>query len=82
MLTSAPFLAGAFDETLARYRLAAVGRYVATYMTRAMEGLRLLGLVGVWAGAWYHRPTLMAGGLTLILTAWARGWLAPRQPSG
>jgi hypothetical protein len=78
---SVPFLLGVFDATLTRYRTSTLGRYVARSMTRAMEGLRLIGLVGVWLGAWHRQPPIIALGLMLVAGAWARGWLWPPRGS-
>jgi hypothetical protein len=75
VITSAPFLLGWFDRTLTRYQASAMGRYVARSMTHAMEGLRLLGLAGLWVGAWERRPGFIAAGLALIVGAWLRGLL-------
>jgi hypothetical protein len=40
-------------------------------MTRAMEGLRLLGLLGLGVGAW-RRSNMGVGG-AVIAAAWLRG---------
>lgn len=66
---------------LERYKATRFGSYVAQHMTRAMEALRLLGVILFWSGAWVHRPVLLAGGLVLILGAWLRGtfWPARQQ---
>jgi hypothetical protein len=64
---------GALD----RLRDSPFGRYVARYMTRAVEALRFAGVALFWAGAWQHRPLLMALGFLTILLGWARGLLWP-----
>src|SRR5262249_1010345 len=81
LVVSLPFLLGWFDGTLTRYRTSALGRYVARSMTRAMEGLRMLGLIGLWFGAWHRQPVLIALGLALVVLAWLRGWLWPPRGS-
>ena len=53
------------------YRTSRVGRYVERHMTRAMEGLRLVGMVVVWVGSWYHLPGAMVLGLLVILAGWS-----------
>lgn len=77
VLISLPFLVGIFDGALARSRSSALGRYVARFMTRTMEGVRLVGLLGLWLGAWYRVPLVIALGVALILVAWLRGRLWP-----
>jgi hypothetical protein len=44
-------------------------------MTRAMEGLRLLGLLGLWVGAWRRSVSIMGVGGVVIAAAWLRGWI-------
>ena len=58
------------------YRDSSFGRYVARHMTRAVEGLRLAGLAVAWGAAWAHRPLYTAGGVAIILGAWAWGLVA------
>jgi hypothetical protein len=65
---------------LERYKISRFGRYVACYMTRSMELLRLAGAVLLWVGAWYHIPLLLVGGVAVVLVAWARGKLWPGSP--
>jgi hypothetical protein len=73
LVASAPFLLGCLDATLTRYRTSALGRHVARSMTRAMVGLRLIGLLGLWLGAWRRQPLIIALGLALVVAAWVRG---------
>jgi hypothetical protein len=63
--------------TLERLKESPFGRYVARYMTRTMELARFAGVAIFWAGAWVHRPIVMAAGFLLILAVWARGKLWP-----
>lgn len=58
---------------LEKYQRSPLGRYLAKYMTRWMQGLRLLGQFVAWIGAWYHLVWLIAAGLFMILLGWARG---------
>jgi hypothetical protein len=81
VVVSVPFLLGVSDATMTRYRASPLGRYVARFMTRTMEGLRLLGFVAICLGAWQRRPLVIAAGLALVVGAWARGWLWPPQDS-
>ena len=67
------------------YKRSALGRYVGTYMTPPAVAARMLGTVVTHTGAWYHRPTLIAVGLAVVLLAWLRGVLWPgpiRLPGG
>jgi hypothetical protein len=80
VVVSVPFMLGAFDATLHRYRSSSLGRYVARSMSLAMQGLRLLGLAVLWLGAWYQQPLAIALGLGMIVAAWMRGRLwRPRR---
>jgi hypothetical protein len=81
VLISLPFLVGMFDGALARHRSSALGRYVTRFMTRAMEILRLLGLLGLWLGAWHRQPLIIALGLALVAVGWLRGRLWPPRGS-
>ncbi|RRH97199.1 hypothetical protein EH240_21465 [Mesorhizobium tamadayense] len=58
---------------LERQKQSAFGRYLARYMTRATEAVRLLGMIVMAIGAWLHSPAAMAAGLLVILFAWMRG---------
>jgi flagellar biosynthesis component FlhA len=58
----------------------AFGRYVSGFMTHRVESVRLLGMIVVCIGAWYHMPTLSFAGLATILLAWASGWWKSRAP--
>ena len=70
--------------TLEPYAHSPFGRYVASFMTRRVEGARLLGLVPLWGGAWARQPTAMAFGALWILACWLWGWrgrwFAPARP--
>jgi hypothetical protein len=58
---------------LERYRQSVFGRYLAIYMTREMEGMRLLGFVVVAVGSWLHHLWLLPCGFAIVLLAWMRG---------
>jgi hypothetical protein len=62
---------------LEKYKQSPLGRYVARYMTGAMQALRLLGLVIMMAGAWFHIVWLVPSGLLVVLLAWTRGLIIP-----
>jgi hypothetical protein len=62
---------------LERYKHTLLGRYLATFMTRKVEGIRLGGQVVMWAGAATHVPWLMPLGFMIIVFAWLKGFWAP-----
>ena len=50
-------------------------------MTRAVEGVRLVGLAVPWLGAWFHWIWLMTLGAAFVVAAWLQGILRhPRVP--
>ena len=59
------------------YKRSPLGRYVARYMTREMEALRLAGYLIMATGAWYRRPSFLSFGLLAIMFGWASGKLFP-----
>ncbi len=61
------------------YRDSSFGRYVARYMTRTIEGLRLFGDIVTIIGAWSHDWLLLAAGFAVVLGAWCNGLLPTRQ---
>jgi len=63
---------------LERYKNSALGRYIDRYMTGAMRLLRLVGLVVMLVGAWYHVALLIPLGLVVVLLGWVRGILFPK----
>ena len=63
---------------LEKYRRSALGSYVARYMTGAMQALRLLGLLIVMAGAWFHIVAFFPLGLLVVILAWTRGLIIPK----
>jgi len=54
-------------------RQSAVGRYLKTYMTPAVEAIRLLTLVPMAFGAWNHEPIYIALGVAVLVAAWGNG---------
>jgi len=57
------------------------GKYVSTYMTRAMEAMRLAGYIVMAIGAWLHVVWLIPLGLSIILAGWLRGIINPMPSS-
>ena len=58
---------------------AAFGRYIATYMARPMQALRLAGFFVLVVGAWLHIWQLIPLGVLLVILAWLRGLLFPHR---
>lgn len=56
----------------------AFGHYVARFMTRGAEAVRLAGMALMGLGAWLHRPVLIVAGAAIILSAWLRGLFVRR----
>jgi hypothetical protein len=64
---------------LEQYRDASFGRYVARYMTRTIEGLRLFGDLVTIIGAWSHDWLLLTAGFVVVLGAWCNGLLPTKK---
>ena len=62
---------------LARLSRTPMGRYVATFMSRKVEGIRLGGQAVMWAGAATHILWLVPSGFMIIVFAWMGGLLVP-----
>jgi hypothetical protein len=62
---------------LERQRQSAFGHYVARSMTRAMEAVRLGGMIVIAVGTWNRSVITMACGAAVILFGWTRGLLMP-----
>lgn len=60
------------------YKNSVFGRYISTYMTHSVEGVRFLGLAVGSIGAWQHSSALIAVGVVIIVLAWMRGIISPR----
>jgi hypothetical protein len=65
---------------LDRYRDSAFGQYIAKYMSRGMQAIRLIGFVVMSAGAWLNLWWVVAVGLVIVLFGWLRGILFPAGP--
>ncbi len=57
----------------------AFGQYIRRYMSRTVEAVRLLGLVVMMVGAWYHLGWLIGLGLVIIVLGWLRGIIIPQR---
>jgi hypothetical protein len=59
------------------YRRSSLGRYVEQYMSREMQGVRLVGYLIMALGARHRRLWPMPLGLLVVLFGWFRGILFP-----
>jgi hypothetical protein len=57
------------------YKNSAGGAFLRRHMTRTVEAIRLVGDLLLGVGAWIHRPSLIALGVTVILLAWCAGFM-------
>jgi hypothetical protein len=65
-----------------RFRHTPLGRYVARFMTRKVEGIRLGGQAVMWAGAATHVVWIIPFGFMIIVFAWMGGlWIPDRTSS-
>jgi hypothetical protein len=64
---------------LESYRSSRLGHYVGKYMTRAMEGIRFLGLIVMIFGAWFHIWFMFPIGLLIVLLGWLNGFIVKRR---
>lgn len=55
------------------------GKYIARYMTPAIESIRLTGQMIMWLGGWFHSLILVLLGMAVIIAAWLNGILFPRM---
>ena len=62
---------------LEKYKNSSFGIYVARFMTRPVEMVRLAGFVLMAFGAWYHLIWLIPAGLIVVILAWLRGVILP-----
>ena len=63
---------------LEAYKRSAFGKYIRSYMTPFVVGLRALGTIITHVGAWYRKPYLIPLGLAIVLLGWLRGILWPK----
>ncbi|HUI10631.1 MAG TPA: hypothetical protein VL221_09910 [Bacteroidota bacterium] len=63
---------------LGRLAQTRLGRYVASPRTRPSDGIRFLGLLIAWWGAWSNSLLPIVAGLAVILLGWGKGLLARR----
>jgi hypothetical protein len=64
---------------LEKYAESSRGKYIRKYMTRAMEMLRFGGYAIMAVGAWYHIVLIAVLGLFIIIFAWLRGIILPKN---
>ncbi len=62
---------------LENYRSSRLGQYVGKYMASSLQGMRLVGQIVAWLGAWYQSLWTVASGFVIIVLAWTRGKLLP-----
>lgn len=62
---------------LEKYKQSSFGKYIDKYMTSTIRLIRLMGLVVILVGAWFHIWWLILVGLVTILLAWLRGKILP-----
>jgi|HubBroStandDraft_6_1064221.scaffolds.fasta_scaffold520254_2 hypothetical protein len=62
---------GDFSKT----RDSRVGAYLRRYMTKTMQGVRLLGMGVAAMGAWVHAWWLVPAGAAIVVWGWAGLWL-------
>ena len=61
---------------LEKYKQSAFGKYVAKYMTKAMEVIRIVGFIIAAIAAWYHIGWLILLGILIVLFGWLKGKLS------
>jgi hypothetical protein len=66
------------SANLEPYRQSPFGRYVARYMTHAMEAVRLAGMVVMALGAWSRSLSIIVLGAAVVLFGWLRGVLTSK----
>jgi hypothetical protein len=49
------------------------GAYLQLHMTRTVEGVRFTGDIVMALGSWFHHPSWIALGLTLVILGWCNG---------
>lgn len=66
---------------LSQYPRTPLGRYVARFMNRRVEALRLSGQALMWVGAAARVPWLVPLGFSVIMFAWLNGLWSPTDPA-
>ena len=61
------------EANLERCRSSPMGAYLRQFMPPWVQALRLFGVGVVFDAAWFHFPTGVIGGLTLVAICWANG---------
>ncbi len=60
---------------LQQLKNSSLGKYIAKYMTRKIEGIRLVGQITMWVAAWFHAPFFIVAGFLIIVGGWLNGLL-------
>jgi hypothetical protein len=55
------------------YKNSQLGAYLLRYMTPTAQATRLLGIIVIVIGAWYHSPASIVIGIAIVLAAWSYG---------
>jgi len=86
LLTFIPAILGSLivikTVNLEPYRDSKFGHYMQRYMTPLWQGVRFVGQVVIWIGAWLHTWWLILIGLLVIILGWVNGMLFPKQFRG
>jgi hypothetical protein len=61
------------EANFERYRSSPMGAYLRQFMPPWVQALRLFGVGVAFDAAWFHFPTGVIGGLTLVALCWANG---------
>lgn len=65
---------------LEAYKSSKAGAFLRRHMTRTIEGVRFAGDIVMMLGAWFHRPSLIALGVAVVLLAWGSGLVRKPLP--
>ena len=60
-------------------RDSALGHYIAKNMPPLAQGVRMLGQIGAWVGAWEHSPAGIAAGALVIIGGWTWALFLPSR---
>ncbi len=61
------------------YKQSALGQYIQRYMSPVVVALRMIGLVVMMIGAWLQVFWTIPLGLAIVVLAWLRGVILPKQ---